>query len=91
MMAVFMQWSDFKKDGFKARSVIRTSDTVRTHLQRCRSLGEDLLKPCAHQNPYTGRTYRLSPPPPPQAASLRPRFEPTATPPSRAFVACLYV
>ena len=27
----------------------RTSDTVRTHLQRCRTLGEGLLKLCAHQ------------------------------------------
>ena len=60
----------------------RTSDTVRTHLQRCRTLGEGLLKLCAHQSPYTGRTHRLFPPP--QAASVRPRFEPTATPPSRA-------
>ena len=59
-----------------------TSDTVRTHLQRCRTLGEGLLKLCAHQSPYTGRTHRLFPSP--QAASVRPRFEPTATPPSRA-------
>ena len=59
----------------------RTSDTVRTHLQRCRTLGEGLLKLCAHQSPYTGCTHRLFPPP--QAASVRPRFEPTATPPSR--------
>ena len=61
---------------------IRTSDTVRTHLQRCRTLGEGLLKLCAHQSPYTGRTHRLFPPP--QAASVRPSFGPTATPPSRA-------
>ena len=60
----------------------RTSDTVRTHLQRCRTLGEGLLKLCAHQIPYTGRTHRLFPSP--QAASVRPRFEPAATPPSRA-------
>ena len=60
----------------------RTSDTVRTHLQRCRTLGEGLLKLCAHQSPYTGRTHRLFPPP--QAASVHPRFEPTATSPSRA-------
>ena len=60
----------------------RISDTVRTHLQRCRTLGEGLLKLCAHQSPYTGRTHRLFPPP--QAASVRPSFEPTATPPSRA-------
>ena len=59
----------------------RTSDTVRTHLQRYRTLGEGLLKLCAHQSPYTGRTHRLFPPP--QVASVRPRFEPTATPPSR--------
>ena len=59
----------------------RTSDTVPIHLQRCRTLGEDLLKLCAHQSPYTGRTHRLFPLP--QAASVRPRFEPTATPPSR--------
>ena len=37
----------------------RTTDTVRTHLQRCRTLGEGLLKLCAHQSPYTGRTHRL--------------------------------
>ena len=60
----------------------RTSDTVRTHLQRCRTLVEGLLKLCSHQSPYTGRTHRLFPPP--QAASVRPSFEPTATPPSRA-------
>ena len=60
----------------------RTSDTVRTHLQRYRTLGEGLLKLCAHQSPYTGRTHRLFPPP--QAANVRPSFEPTATPPSRA-------
>ena len=71
-----------KKDGFKASLMTRTSDTVRTHLQRCRTLGEGLLKLCAHQSPYTGRTHRLFPPP--QAASVRPRFEHTATPPSRA-------
>ena len=70
-----------EKDGFKASLMTRTSDTVRTHLQRCRTLGEGLLKLCAHQSPYTGRTHRLFPPP--QAASVRPRFEPTATPPSR--------
>ena len=58
-----------------------TSETVRTHLQRCRTLGEGLLKLCAHQSPYTGRTHRFFPSP--QAASVRPRFEPTATPPSR--------
>ena len=58
-----------------------TSNTVRTHLQRCRTLGEGLLKLCAHQSPYTGRTHRLFPSQ--QAASVRLRFEPTATPPSR--------
>ena len=56
-----------------------TSDTVET---RCRTLGEGLLKLCAHQSPYTGRTHTLFPSP--QAASVHPRFEPTATPPSRA-------
>ena len=70
-----------KKDGFKASLMTCTSDTVRTHLQRCRTLGEGLLKLCAHQSPYTGRTHRLFPSP--QAASVRPGFEPTATPPSR--------
>ena len=39
-----------KKDGFKASLMTRTSDTVRTHLQRCRTLGEGLLKLCAHQS-----------------------------------------
>ena len=71
-----------KKDGFKASLMTRASDTVRTHLQRCRTLGEGLLKLCAHQSPYTGRTHILFPPP--QAASVRPSFEPTATPPSWA-------
>ena len=76
-------WLDrAKKDGFKASLMTCTSDTVRTHLQRCRTLGEGLLKLCAHQSPYTGRTHRLFPLP--QAASVRPRIEPTATPPSRA-------
>ena len=70
-----------KKDGFKVSLMTRTSDTVRTHLQRYRTLGEGLLKLCAHQSPYTGRTHRLFPSP--QAASVHPRFEPTATPPSR--------
>ena len=70
-----------KKDGFKASLMTRTSDTVRINLQRCRTLGEGLLKLCAHQSPYTGRTHRLFPPP--QAASVRRRFKPTATPPSR--------
>ena len=69
-----------KKDGFKASLMTCTSDTALTHLQRCRTLGEGLLKLCAHQSPYTGRTQRLFPSP--QAASVRPRFEPTATPPS---------
>ena len=32
------------KDGFKASLMTSTSDTVRTHLQRCRTLGEGLLK-----------------------------------------------
>ena len=50
-----------KKDGFKASFMTRTSDTVRTHLQRCRALGEGLLKLCAHQSPYTGRAHRLFP------------------------------
>ena len=71
-----------KKDGFKASLMTCTSDTVRTHLQRCRPLGEGLLKLYAHQSPYTGRTHTLLPSP--QAASVRQRFEPTATPPSRA-------
>ena len=70
-----------KKDGFKASLMTCTSDTVRTHLQSCRTLSEGLLKLCAHQSPYTGRAHRF--PPSPQAASVRPRFEPTATPPSR--------
>ena len=70
-----------KKDGFKASLMTCTSDTVRTHLQRCRTLGEGLLKLCAHQSPYTGRTHRLFPSP--QAASVRPRLEPMVTPPSR--------
>ena len=43
--------------------------------------GSFFLKLCAHQSPYTGRTHRLFPSP--QAATVRPRFEPTATPPSR--------
>ena len=50
-----------KKDGFKASLMTCTSDTVRTHLQRCRTLGEGLLKLCAHQSPYTGHTHRLFP------------------------------
>ena len=80
-MATLPSWRACKKDGFKASLMTRTSDTVRTHLQRFRALGEGLLKLCAHQSPYTGRTHRLFPSP--QAASVRPRFEPTATPPSR--------
>ena len=71
-----------KKDGFKENLMTCTSDTVRTHLQRFRTLGEDILNLCAHHSPYTGRTHR--PFPSPQVASVRPRFEPTATPPSRA-------
>ena len=72
-----------KKDGFKASLMTckLTADTVRTHLQRCRTLGKGLLKLCAHQSPYTGRTHRLFPSP--QAASVHLRFEPTVTPPSR--------
>ena len=49
-----------------------TSDTVRTHLQRCQTLGEGLLKLCAHQSPYTGCTHIHFPPL--EAASMRPRF-----------------
>ena len=85
-----------KKDGFKASLMTCTSDTVRIHLQRCRTLGEGLLELCAHQSPYTGRTHRLFPSP--QAASVRPRFEPTATPPIAgrhvgdvSATACLFV
>ena len=58
-----------KRMVLKASFMTRTSDTVSAHLQRCRTLGD------------TGRTQRLFPPP--QAASVRPRFEPTVTPPSR--------
>ena len=79
---------DTKKDGFKASLMTRTSDTVRTHLQRCRTLGEGLLKLCAHQSPYTGRTNRLFPLP--HAATVRPSFESTATPPSRATIRGCY-
>ena len=36
-----------KKDGFKASLIMTcTSNTVQTHLQRCRTLGEGLLKLC---------------------------------------------
>ena len=82
--AVLQRCTRAKKGWFQGEPYIMTctSDTVRTHLQRCRTLGEGLLKLCAHPSPYTGRTRRLFPSP--QAASVRPRFEPTATPPSRA-------
>ena len=50
-----------KKDGFKASLMTCTSDTVRTHLQRCWILGEVLLKQCAHQTfPLTAGRQRAS-------------------------------
>ena len=52
-----------KKDGFKAIFMIRASDTVGTYPQRCQTLGEGLLKPCAHQSPYTGCTHAQTYPP----------------------------
>ena len=66
--------------GFKTSFVTRTSDTVRTHLQCYQTLGEGVLKLYALQSPCTGDTQTF---PPRQAASVRPRFEPSATPPSR--------
>ena len=42
-----------RNDGFKVSLMTHTPDTVRTHLQRCQTLGEGLLKLCAHQRPYT--------------------------------------
>ena len=66
-----------KKDGYKVSLITCTSDTVRTLLKHCWTLGDGLLKLCAHQSQYTGHTHR--PFPSSQAASVRQRFEPTET------------
>ena len=56
------QTGRLKKDGFKASLMTCTSDTVRTHIQRCgTTAGEGLLKLCARPKPVTQAvSHRLS-------------------------------